>query len=661
MPDVRMPDGTVVRNVPANATRQQILAAYERAKQQGAIADKRPTSFFRGLRQGIMTPVSNVAQVVEKGFDTIGLAKPINAAGAYFGLAPSVADARERRLVSDARASTSGSTPGRITGNIIGTLPANAVPGGVVVQGAVAGGLLNENHTPEGIMQDITLGALGNKAGQIFGDRVLQPAFSYVSNTRAGNALANLGTAALQRLNISPTALPQIVRRAPVLSSPERTVSRAGMKPADLARMKANLTAAKRLNVPYALADATPKLRALSGSASRISQDARQLAEDVFGPRAYGQADRAVQAIDTHLAPITDIGKRAAEIKASAQTASRPFYDAARAQAAPVDEELAAIMQRPAAKTAMQDAYATAQNRGIDPQGIGFNLDDQGEVVLQKAPSFETLQLTKRALDAQLEPARNLITGKLDLEGRPDLQAIDELRHTLNTRMGYLNEDYAAGNRAYAAEIAKRDALNLGYSELPQGNVNQARMATATGRLKPETLPDAQAGYATAMADQVEKVRLSGDPFKAVYGSTLQQGKVGAMFPEGADNFGQIAGLESDMAKTAYETLGGSPTAARLQADQAFESAIPDISSLSPKAALTKVALKRLQDRMRTGGEAKAAALAPYLFNTDPAAALSLIDDIAVKSAKIAAQKEAYSRLVGPMFGISAVGLAQGN
>lgn len=661
MPDVRMPDGTIIRNVPANATRQQILAAHERARQQGAIPDKRPKSFFKGMAEGIMTPWNNAAQLLEKGLDTVGLAKPVNAVGSFLGMAPSVAAARDIQAINSSRARYQGSTPGRVTGNIVGTLPANAVPGGVVVQGAVAGGLLNENHTPGGIMQDMTLGALGNKAGQVFGDRVLQPAFSYVSNTRAGNALANLGTAALQRLNISPTALPQIVRRAPVLSSPERSVSRAGMKPADLARMKANLTVAKRLNVPYALADATPKLRALSGSASRISQDARQLAEDVFGPRAYGQADRAVQAIDTHLAPITDIGKRAAEIKASAQTASRPFYDAARAQAAPVDEELAAIMQRPAAKKAMQDAYETAQNRGIDPEGIGFNLDDQGEVVLQNAPSFETLQLTKRALDAQVEGARNPITGKLDLEGRPDLQAVDELRHTLNDRMGYLNEDYAAGNRAYSAEIAKRNALNLGYSELPRANVNAGRVASLTERLDANVLPDAQAGYATAMADQVEKVRLSGDPFKAVYGSPLQQGKVGAMFPEGADNFGQIAGLESDMAKTAYETLGGSPTAARLQADQAFESTIPDISSLSPKAALTKVALKRLQDRMRTGGEAKAAALAPYLFNTDPAAALSLIDDIAVKSAKIAAQKEAYSRLVGPMFGISAVGLAQGN
>jgi len=203
--------------------------------------------------------------------------------------------------------------------------------------------------------------------------------------------------------------------------------------------------------------------------------------------------------------------------------------------------------------------------------------------------------------------------------------------------------------------------LNLGYSELPRANVNAGRMASLTERLDANVLPDAQAGYATSMADQAEKVRYSSDPFKAVYGSPLQQSKVAAMFPEGADNFGQIAGLEADMAKTAQETLGGSPTAARLQADQAFESAIPDISSLSPKAALTKVALKRLQDRMRTGGEAKAAALAPYLFNTDPAAALSLIDDLAAKSAKIAAQKEAYSRLVGPMFGISAVGLAQGN
>lgn len=661
MPDVRMPDGTIIRNVPANATRQQILAAHERARQQGAIPDKRPKSFFKGMAEGIMTPWNNAAQLLEKGLDTVGLAKPVNAVGSFLGMAPSVASARDIQAANSAKWKTQGSTPGRVTGNIVGTLPAAAMPGGVFVQGATQGALLNENHTPEGIAQDALMGAAGNKVGQIFGERVIQPGLSYLAHTRGGQAVTNLASQALKRLKVSSSNLPQVFRPAPVLSVPERAMSRVGMQPGDLARMRMRLETAKRLSVPYALADATPKTRALAGSTTRLSQDARQLAEDVFGTRAAGQADRAVQAIDTHLAPVTDIPKRAAEIKASAQTASRPFYDAARSQAAPVDEELAAIMQRPAAKTAMQSAYETAQNKGIDPQGIGFNLDDQGEVVLQQAPSFETLQLTKRALDAQLEPARNPITGKLDLEGRPDLQAIDELRQTLNARMGYLNEDYAAGNRAYAAEIAKRDALNLGYSELPRANVNAGRVASATERLDANVLPDAQAGYATHMADQAEKVRYSADPFKAVYGSPLQQNKVAAMFPQGAENFGQIAGLEADMAKTAQETLGGSPTAARLQADRIFEGSMPDLSSFNPKVGLAEVVLQRLQDRMRAGGEEKAARIAPYLFNTDPASALALLDELAGKTTKIAAQKKALGRLVGPLSGGLATGFAQGN
>lgn len=661
MPDVRMPDGTIIRNVPANATRQQILAAHERARQQGAIPDKRPTSFFKGMAEGIMTPWNNGAQLLEKGLDAVGLAKPVNKVGEFLGMAPNVAAARDIQAVNSSRARYQGNTSGRLTGNIIGTLPAAAMPGGVLVQGATQGALLNENHTTEGIAQDAIMGAFGNKAGQVFGKRVLQPGLSYLANTRGGKAVTNLASQALRKMKVAPESLPVVMRPAPVLSAPEKAMTRIGMQPADVLRMRARLEAAKRLSVPYALADATAKTRALAGSTTRLSTDARQLAEDVFGTRAAGQADRAVQAIDTHLAPVTDIPKRAAEIKASAQTASRPFYDAARQQAAPVDEELAAILQRPAAKTAMQDAYETAQNRGIDPQGIGFNLDDQGEVVLQKAPTFETLQLTKRALDAQLEQARNPITGKLELEGRPDLQAIDEMRHTLNQRMGYLNEDYAAGNRAYAAEIAKRDALNLGYSELPRANVNAGKVATATERLDENVLPDAQAGYATHMADQAEKVRYASDPFKAVYGSPLQQNKVTAMFPEGAENFGHIAGLEADMAKTAQETLGGSPTAARLQADRIFEGSMPDISSLNPKVGLAKIVLQRLQDRMRTGGEEKAAAIAPYLFNTDPASALALLDELAGKSTKIAAQKKAYSRLVGPVSAGLTTGFAQGN
>lgn len=656
MPDVRMPDGTVIRNVPANASRDDIMLRYQRARQAGAVPDKRPTSFWNGVGE-------EIARISQRASDFTDAIDPTShAANALLNLVgydAKAAKQKNHQKVNDvyARSQYRGSDAGKAVGGFIGSLPTMLIPGGPVIQGAAAGALMSNSKDVGGMFTDAALGAVGGKLGDMAGKYVIAPIAERIGRTAPARAVANAVS----------SAFPNVVKKlpaAPAISARDKTMARAMP---DVSEIRRNVADAARLKLPYALADSSPEMRALAGSVSRKSSSANALAESTFAPRARGQADRAVDAIDEMLAPVTDIGARAADIKRVAQAESEPFYRAARQQAAPVDEELALMLQRPAARQAMADAYTTAQNRGVSPEKIGFNLNDQGDVILQDAPSFETLQLVKRALDSQVEPARDQITKKLVLDGRPDLQAIDELRKTLNKKLGVLNEDYAAGNAAYAAEMARREALLLGHGTLPKGNIPQRQFDAALGRLSEETLPEAQRGYATALADQVDKTRLSGNPYEAIYGSPLQQKKVEALYPEGADDFARLYDLESHMSKTAWETLGGSPTQRRALADQLFDNNVAGYgqsalnAATGGKWAFARLAMQKLEDTARTRGEKQASEMAPLLFNTDnPGEMLRYLDDLMSKSADMKTRKAAYES-ASRVFGLpAATGLLAG-
>jgi hypothetical protein len=307
----------------------------------------------------------------------------------------------------------------------------------------------------------------------------------------------------------------------------------------------------------------------------------------------------------------------------------------------------------------LQKARDLAATEGRDPNSLGFDLNDQGEVVLRKLPSFETLQYVKRGLDSVVEGHRNPLTGQLDLHGDPLIGAVNNLRDRFNLRLGELNPDYAAGNAEYAKYAQRKDALNLGYNILPKNNVPQRQFDASLAGLNDQTLPEAQMGYATNMADTVDRARLSVNPYDSIYGSTLQQGKVGAMFPEGAPTFGKIYDFEKDMAKTRDETLGGSPTAARTASDQIFDSptgmALDTAIQLKTGGGISPKAVfgigKKAADVYRLGLSRKRAdALAPILFNTDPNATINLLDDLAMRKAQDELRKQAFRRSYG-MFG----------
>ncbi|WPZ05484.1 hypothetical protein [Pelagerythrobacter marinus] len=519
--------------------------------------------------------------------------------------------------------------------------------------GAATGAGENNDNRAMGGALGLGLGVAGGAAGA-----AAAPVVRSAMDTRLGQAASRVGRGAWNR---TAGAVAPSMR---VAADPNVPQMRQGesLLPADvLDEAVSNLTDADNYGLPYSLADADPKLRTLAGSVSRRSPEARQLAENIFEPRARGQADRLVDAVDTRLAPVANVEQRGAELLRAGDQAAGPYYNLAFDKAGPVDPQIAAMLETPAGRAALSHARTIAANRGLDPNKLGFDLDEQGEVVLRSVPSYETLQLVKRGLDAHLDSFRDQF-GNLNVRGNPLAQSVVDLQGRLNSRLGDLNPNYAEGNRVWSQYAQRKDALDQGYNVLPKNAVPQRQFDDALSRMGPEQMDEARTGYATAMADQADRLRYSGNPYDAVYGAPVQQAKVSRLFPDGARDFDRIYGLERDMAKTRHETLGGSPTAARLASDAQFDNGAMEVGTniaadlaggggaFTGRQAFGKI-LQTASDALRTkGSKAKADAIAPVLFEPNPRLTLDYLGDLRKRKAQQTKRAKEFRRKTG-LFG----------
>ncbi len=185
MPDVRMPDGTIVRNVPENTTKAQLMARYE--KSRAPQNDKRETSFWEGVKKGALTPFNNATRLLEYGLDKVGVADDIQNLGARIGMAPSVDAAEKTQRTKQAKAKYKPSPSGEFVGNVVGTLPTAFLPGGPFMQGAYSSGLLTNKRDPAQIGAEMLVGGVLGKVG----DKAIRGGAKVIA-PRASKALRTL-------------------------------------------------------------------------------------------------------------------------------------------------------------------------------------------------------------------------------------------------------------------------------------------------------------------------------------------------------------------------------------------------------------------------------------------------------------------------------------
>lgn len=238
--------------------------------------------------------------------------------------------------------------------------------------GAVQGALENNDNRTLGAGIGAGAGGLGTAAGRYIAAPLLESA----SRTKAADAIYNGAVNSWNAITGRNAAL----RNAPRLTGDEKALSDAFP---ELTRIRTNLQDARDLGLPYALGDASPKLRTLTGAVTRRSVDAREMADDILGQRGLDQADRAIRLIDTHLAPVTDLNQRRDQWLRAAQNASEPLYRQANNMGIELDDGIRTSLQTQYGRDALQRAVRIAEGEGVDPFNIGFVADDGGNYTLR--------------------------------------------------------------------------------------------------------------------------------------------------------------------------------------------------------------------------------------------------------------------------------------
>jgi hypothetical protein len=438
---------------------------------------------------------------------------------------------------------------------------------------------------------------------------------------------------------------------APALPPGQAMVAQQALK-ANPEEVMGRLNQASELKLPYALADADPRLRSLAGSAVRKSPDAHALASETIGPRGQGQAERALGLINENLAPAGDISKITADATTRARAASKDMYGKAMQNPAPEDQVLGEMLQTPAGQQAARDAYSRALNAGEKPADLSFEVDSiTGDPRLIANPNWRTLQYMKFELDraAKTDPT------------------LEPLRRRFTGRLGELNPDFKAANSQYEGIAKQGEAAQAGYG-MTAPRVTPSQAQATLGNVTPEQLPYLRQGFASSLADTVERSNLGRDPYEAIFGSTAQRAKLGQVFPEGAGRFAQARGLEKDMSLTSRELLGGSPTQPRAEADKLFEaggmadlaqdamalaSGTPPINMMRSKLFAGRGVFGAAADTMRMGmgksAKQKADQIAPILLNQNPEEAAATLAEYLRQQAA----RNAYVQRTG-MFGAGA-------
>jgi len=425
-------------------------------------------------------------------------------------------------------------------------------------------------------------------------------------------------------------------------------VARAMQEDRILPRMAGErLTNARSNGTPLALMDLGDNLRGLTSALARKPGQSRTLIRETVLDRQAGQGERIRGAISRDLGPIVNPAEQSESLISQARSAARPLYEQAYAEPGRTSPELEALLSTPAGRQAMAKARTIAANEGRDPNVLGFDLDDQGEVVLRNTPGVQTLDYVKRGLDDIVEGYRDPVTRQLNLDesGR----AISNLRQNYVSEVDRLYpESYAKARQAYQGPAREREALDLGRKSL---NASAEEIDRMVARLSDAERQQFALGHRWAMTEALERKGDAADKVLGLLGTERKRRSLGMVHSGNANlpRFMSTMGDEAAAAETYRAVNTGSQTASRLADDALVEdsSLLEDIASEAIRGGqngwtgLVATGLNALRDANRFGAGAsgnrareEAAAL---LSNTDP--------DLLQEAMRVALRDPAIRRL----------------
>lgn len=475
MVDVRMPDGTIIRNVPPGTTKAQLQAKLSKKKATNPInygaGDLATSKLSLGISDRVM---AGADALIRSGIDA--------AKGDFH--APRYTESQNE--VDRQKAAYKAAHPGVDWA----TLPLNLMAGGSKLPGLLAekigGGAMRQ---AAGVGAAFGAGAgvgnargdLADQAGQIGASTMFgaitgpiaakvvpwaigkgseaKAAVARMLSERAGKSRELVEGAVDEGLQNVPDPQPAVRKII------QKALAAQGMTPKQAGRM---LDEARSRGVPLGLMDTGDEMRGLASALSRKPGASRTIVRDSVVGRQEGQLDRVQGAIQRDLGPVANVRQTSEQMISQARAKAAPLYD--KAYGAPVvsTPELESLLNTPAGRQALNRARVIAANERRDPAALGFALDDAGNVVLNpvntalhsdaataRSSYDDAVATAKASYDnalASLANQRRLAQGGAAKGGAvaEAQRLVDEAQHAL--------EDAIANNGAVSSSVAALSA-----------------------------------------------------------------------------------------------------------------------------------------------------------------------------------------------------------
>lgn len=378
----------------------------------------------------------------------------------------------------------SGMTGAGLTGSAL-SLSAKLAPKATFLGDALYGtvdGAMSDDDIIAGALTGLTSAVAGDQAGKYIGRGI--------GRLRAGES----------SLSDGQQAIAQTVRGAG--DNAEQQIVNA-------------LTRADNLSVPMTLADASPELGSLAGSAVRFSPTTAGNARTVMAMRNQGQLDRLAEAVERDLGPVTNIPQRSEDLLQQARTAAGPLYDAAYAADGfdRVYPNISPLLSRPSMRASLSRARRIAEEEGRDPNALGLVMNDAGQVFLHGPPELEqgVVRAARENLDKTQAAYREIPPTNREARDR-GAQAIRDARERLSSAEAGLAAAPQMGDEMVrqmptwqTLDYVKRgiDDVLEGYRDKTTGKLRldeEGRAIDATRRAFLSNIDEVNPDYAAARA-----------------------------------------------------------------------------------------------------------------------------------------------------------------
>lgn len=389
--------------------------------------------------------------------------------------------------------------------------------------------------------------------------------------------------------------------------------------PAGQQKLAAALDEYDQVGKPAALADVGDSTRRRTGVALRTDNPNRGSGRATVEGRLADGEGRLKEDVFATVAPKDDVYAEAETLIRQREAEAGANYAASNsARDLTWTDKLGELIKRPSMREGLAYAAKLAADEGRDPMTLGFIADSKGNITKVEAPSMETWDYIKRALDYKI--SQNTVEvpfkgAKLNETGR----VVTNLKNDLLAELDILNPAYGKARNEFRGKSELLNALDQGRG---YNSMDPEQITVTRGRLSEPAQDMFRIGAARDLTDRLGNTTEGANPALRILRNTNEKQRLAATGAN-VDELGRRVGMERNLGLLNQE-LRGSPTDERMGERLASMGEIP-----TGGVGMGRMALNWLMEKPSLQrNEAVNAELIPMALEMEPGARGQLIDEL---------------------------------